>query len=284
MALLLTVGKHATVPFEPEKMGIQVYSLEELCFYIGDHASLMGSSFMSQELIQWISEECGCEDLGKELSKSLSYQNNLASFVGKILAYVGFYSREKDAMIETVVAKYSNMDPFHKRKARADALLEKEKYTMAQREYGELLEILPPGEKLLQGEVYQCLGICMGRLFFFEGAAGYFKRAYELTGKEEGRRQYLFCMRYSMTEEQFLDFLEKNPGAYAEGVALENELDTLRGQWQDTEGYLELKTGQQKRNQGRFLEYQDWYLERLQNEQKSYRQMVHRGRTVTEEA
>ena len=71
MSIRLCVGEYAKNGYEPEHMGMKVYSLEELCFFMKENAYLLDEGLMEEELGRWLSQECKLEELGEELKKAI---------------------------------------------------------------------------------------------------------------------------------------------------------------------------------------------------------------------
>ena len=68
--LILCQTGIAAMPYYIEGTDLNIYSLEELCYYLGHETDRIGDNFCSQELIQWIKEELGCTELAKELEEA----------------------------------------------------------------------------------------------------------------------------------------------------------------------------------------------------------------------
>ena len=87
MSIRLCIGDYAKNGYEPEHMGMKVYSLEELCFFIKENAYLLDDSFVEDGLGSWLAKECGLQELGEELQKAARKKVSIKSFVGIILEY-----------------------------------------------------------------------------------------------------------------------------------------------------------------------------------------------------
>ena len=58
MGELLLCGRElASVPYYIESISLNVYSLEEICYYLKEYIDLVEVSFMDKELIRWIGQE-----------------------------------------------------------------------------------------------------------------------------------------------------------------------------------------------------------------------------------
>ena len=120
MSIRLCVGEYASVGFEPEGMGIKIYSLEELVFFIRENAVLLDDSFMDESLGQWLAEECKLQELGDELRRASRKRVTLKTYVGILLEYAGFYTKDINAKIESPIAENSSLSVYEKKKVTLD--------------------------------------------------------------------------------------------------------------------------------------------------------------------
>ena len=180
MSIRLCIGEYASVGYEPEDMGIKVYSLEELVYFVRENAVLLDSGFMDESLGEWLAVECKLQELGDELRKASRKRVSLKSYVGILLEYAGFYSKEINEQIETIIVENSNLSIYEKKKARGDALVQKGHYGKAGREYAKLLQMLPEDMTVLRGEIYHGCGVCLAKMFYFKLAGEYFLKAQRL--------------------------------------------------------------------------------------------------------
>ena len=227
MSIRLCIGEYARTGYEPERMGIKVYSLEELCFFIRENAFLLDDGFMEESLGEWLISECKLQELGEELKKSTYRRISLKAYISIILEYAGFYSKEVNDEIESIIVENSNRSIYEKKKARADALVKKGHYGKAGREYAKILQMLPEDMTILKGEIYHGCGVCLAKMFYFTLAGEYFLKAHTLTGKIASYHQYLWTKRLSMSEQEYVEFLREHEEAYEDSVEMEEYLEKL---------------------------------------------------------
>lgn len=273
----LCLGQYAKIPYEPEHMGIRVYCLEELCYFIKENACILEQGLMAEELAKWLETECGLTDLGEEIRKAVNRKISLKAFVGILLSYAGFFNEETAKEILQIIVDNDSLSSYEKRKTKADMLLEKGKYGLAGREYRKLLISLPEEEVLLRGAVYHSCGVALGRMFLFSMAGEYFLKAYELTGKIESYRQYLWTKRLSMTETEYVAFLQEHPEGYEDSLEMEDTLEALQEQWKGT-GYAAMLSSYRKEKQGSIGIYENRLGERVEYLKDAYREMADTGK------
>lgn len=275
MSIRLCIGEYAKVGYEPEHMGIKVYSLEELVFFIKENAFLLDDGFMEEALGEWLISECRLQELGEELKKSSRRRISLKSYVDIILEYSGFYTKETIEKIENIIAENSHRSIYEKKKARADALVLKGHYGKAGREYAKLLQMLPEDMTILKGEIYHGCGVCLAKMFYFTLAGEYFLKAHTMTGKIASYRQYLWTKRLAMSEQEYIELLKDHEEAYEDSVEMEEYLEELNVQWEHSYTGMLMKGIQKEKEMRRIAEYQNKLKERADYLKDAYREMIH---------
>lgn len=274
MSIRLCIGEYAKNGYEPEHMGRKVYSLEELCFFIRENAYLLDDGFMSEELGDWLISECALQELGEELKKATRKRISLKSFIGIILEYACFFSKEINAEIEDIIVENSNLSIYEKKKARADALVKKGHYGLAGKEYAKLLQMLPDDLTNLRGDIYHGCGVCLAKMFYFALAGEYFLKAHSLTGKVASYQQYLWTKRLSMTEAEYVEFLREHEEAYEDSVDMEEYLEEAKRQWEHSHTGMLFAAIRQEKEMKRIVEYQGKLKERVEYLKDAYREMI----------
>lgn len=176
--LLLCGQELASVPYYIENALLNVYSLEELCYYLQNNTDLVEPSFMDAELISWIRTELKLTALSEQLTKIMEEGGGLSVFVAALAAGCNYCSREEVAVMQEKLAAFENKSEIECRKIRADRFLEKKRYKTCILEYKRLLE-LPEVTGMFEGDIYHNLGTAYAGLFLFRDAADCYKMAYE---------------------------------------------------------------------------------------------------------
>lgn len=195
--LLLCSGPLAAVPFYVEGISINLYSLEELCYYIANNTWLMEKSFMSHELADWVGTEAGQPELAGRLIQLIDQNGKLSDFVREILEMTGYCTKREIRDILDILQELEEKSDFECNKIRADRLMEKEKYLSCIYEYKRLLELEEPegGTPELLGDIWHNLGTAYARMFLFDEAAECFERAFGLNQNPESAKARLFACK-----------------------------------------------------------------------------------------
>lgn len=205
----------AALPYYVEGIGINLYSMEELCYYIMGNTYLLDNSFMSEELCTWIEKQMGLYKLAEQLRDLMRGQGLLSEFVLAILEQTGYCTTKEMQDIILTIRQMEEKSDFECNKIRADQLMEKQKILAAIYEYKRLLDSPDSKEAsaLLCGNIWHNLGTAYARLFLFGEAANCYEQAYKLNESRESLRECLLCYRCLHDE---MGFMRK---------AMENNID-----------------------------------------------------------
>ena len=219
--LLFCHAPIAALPYYIEELGINIYSMEELCYFIAGNVFLLDDSFMNEELCTWIEKQMGAYKLAENLRNVIHARRRLSVFVDLILEDTCYYSKAEIDNIVSVLEQLEQKTGFECSKMRADQLMEKEKYLAAIYAYRKLLESEEAKETdaLLKGNVWHNLGTAYARLFLFGEAAACYENASELHQTYESVWEALLCYCYMDDEEKLQ---QKCAQYYIDEHAIEN--------------------------------------------------------------
>jgi len=202
--LTLCSGIIATSPYYIISLGVNVYSIEELCFCLQGNAYVLDSDLMDDKLCDFLEKQLKMFDLAEKLRLIISAKKSLSDFVAVILNEISYCDEEEVRKIKQILLDNAGLGYARKRKARGDNMLMSQKYTLAIDEYLYVLQNIDKEEETeLYSAILHNIGTAYARLFLFEKAASYYKKAYEIGHERESRIQYLMALRLTMRREQY---------------------------------------------------------------------------------
>lgn len=216
----------AALPYYIEGISWNVYSLEELCYYIENNTYLLEKDFMTEELCTWIGKEVKNEKLAERLRDILRMDGRLSEFILAILVECGYSRRETIKEVVRLIREMEEKSDFECNKVRADRLMEKEKYLSSIYEYKRLLEADDADKQpqQLMGNIWHNLGTAYARLFLFQEAIHCYERAYYLNSNEESLKEALMAYRCLKDEDGFCNVAKSNGLSEEEITRIKNEL------------------------------------------------------------
>lgn len=216
----------AALPYYVESLSINLYSIEELAYYILSDIYLLDKGFMNEELCSWVERELKLPKLGERLRDIMRSNGLLSGFISCILQESGYCSGEEIQEVLFVIRELEEKSEFECSKIRADRLMENDKYIASIYEYKQLLKMdeAEAENPMLIGNIWHNLGVAYARLFLFEEAVNCFKEAYARNGKKESLKECLFAYR-CMRDELGFSRLALESGLSDEEISsIKNEL------------------------------------------------------------
>ena len=204
--LLLCREPIASMPFYMEGISLNLYSLEELSYYIWSNTYLLEPDFMSEELCTWIDKEIGREALAAKLREIIHKNGKLVDFLTLILEDCGYCTRQEILTIRAAITELSERSEFECNKIRADRLMEKDKILSSIYEYKRLLESEDAKEQPVNliGNIWHNLGTAYASLYLFDAAIDCFPQAYETNHDEESLKSELLAYRCKRDESGYI--------------------------------------------------------------------------------
>ena len=195
--LLLCHETIAALPYYIEETGINIYSMEELSYYISGNVYLLDHSFMCESLCTWVEKQMHRVELAQKLRENIRTEGKMSDFVFAILQDTAYCTMKEMQEIVFAVRQMEQKSDFERDKIRADQLMEKEKYLAAIYRYKHLLDEADTKEtsEVLRGNIWHNLGTAYARLFLFEEAGRCFEKAYAFNKQKESLRECLMCCR-----------------------------------------------------------------------------------------
>lgn len=209
--LLICNEPIAAMPYYIEGISWNVYTLEELCYYVENNTYLLERDFMTEELCTWIGKEVKNLILAEKLRDIMRMDGRLSEFVQTLLVECGYCPKDVIRDVVAIIRDMEEKSDFECNKIRADRLFEREKYLSSIYEYKSLLESSDAGmqSKELLGSIWHNLATSYARLFLFAEAIHCYEKAYKLNNNEESLRQCMKACHCHYDEAGFMQAIEK---------------------------------------------------------------------------
>lgn len=233
--IILGTGKYAEKPYFIDKFYINLYSVEELCYILVEKAEMLDPEIMQRDLVQWLDEQCGLNQLAHALYSLLNQNGSTAAFAGIILEYVNLYPTDVVARVEETVRGNEGLSPWERGKSKADYLLQNGRYYGALKQYYALLMQIDETDHKLKAQVLHNMGVVYARLFMFQQAAQWFLKAYEADGAEESLALYLTSVRLYSQDNEYVSFVAEHPEYHNTSLQVEKRMEQAAGQFEATE-------------------------------------------------
>lgn len=202
---ILCQTKKAEHPYFVENISTNIYSIEELCYYLYHNLYLVDSSIINEGLCAWLETELGLGKLAAKLRPNVGKFASAEDILYPIFKEINYLTYEELRVLNGQISKM-DLEPAPVRyKKKGDLLVENEMYVNAIRVYQKLLErddLDGLGEGFLPS-VYHNLGCAYSYLFQMEKALEYFWKAFEREKTAEALKAYLLAFRSIRSKDEY---------------------------------------------------------------------------------
>ena len=206
--LILCSGRLSSNPYYIIGLGMNIYSLEELCYYLVKNAYIIDNDIMDEKLCDYVEAELDLKELADAMKKMLAEGVSLGEYVTTFLDIVGYLPEEELKQIKQVLVDNASLSFAEKRKKRADNLLNAKKFTRAIDEYQYVLQSIKKVEEPdIYASILHNIGVAYARLFVYDKAAYYFRESVEIKPEKEAVIHYLQSLRMTMKRDNYDRFV-----------------------------------------------------------------------------
>ena len=218
---ILCQTPRATTPFFIKNIQMNIFSLEELCYYLCHNLYLADKSLFNEELCFWLATELKLPALAQRLRPYLSKAVSTGDLIYPIFKEINYLSYEELKKLNVELREMDAMPSRQRRKKKGDAFMKNGMYRKAIDLYTELLSEEGEDQSGLTRNICHNLGCAYSRLFQMEKAAELFAKAYEQSKDEQELISCLLAARTFYDGDAYL--------AYAAGLgAGEEVLDKVK--------------------------------------------------------
>ena len=201
---ILCQVKKAEKPFYIENISTNIYSIEELCYYLYNNLYLVDRSLISNKLCTWLDEELKLPKLAAKLRPFIGKEAGLEEILYPIFKEINYLAYEELRILNGRIERRNKESEEIREKRKGDALMENRMYVNAIRVYQKLLEkdsreiSREMRERILHNQ-----GCAYSYLFQMDKALDCFFAAWKVNQSEKALKIYLLAYRSVHTPEEF---------------------------------------------------------------------------------
>ncbi|MCR4755916.1 MAG: hypothetical protein K5868_10385 [Lachnospiraceae bacterium] len=193
--LILCTSKVAETPFTFLNTKVEIYTYEELCFYIYNNTVLISKSSLSEKLFDWIRDELGMSELADKLIGLANKTTFAQDLLIEILSAGNYYTIEEIKEYAEAWQKYRKLDKLHREKMRADGYLAYRRYIKAATFYDDIIESTDENtDQVFVGNIYHNRGVAAANNMDLNAAKDYFMQAYRLNDNPDSLKSYFYII------------------------------------------------------------------------------------------
>ena len=270
----LCIGNYAENPFYLKFSDVYIYSIEELCYYFMDKVHILDDSMVTMELVVWIKEECGLEELAQELEIYVRKHVSIAVFVSTILERTQMYDEETIRKIDRILKEQANLSMPERYRKRAEYLYRSGRFRQALTLYFELLDFTSSKNTQTRAEMYYNIASIYAIDFAYEQAADYYMKSYKLKPDKKTRVAYILAKRKCMSDYAYGSFIRENSEWAEEFEKVEQLLIQVDNKWQTSKERRLLEDLSYLKQSGKIEKYHIKTGELIKNLKQDYRRQT----------
>ena len=181
-------GKLNNKPYYIKEADINIYTIQELSYYIYNYAMLITNNFISKNLIMYIDNVLELHELAEKLNIQYNTkQSSLVDLLMLILEYSNYYNVNDIKKFKNRILKLVELDEYDYINLAGDTLFELKKYEKAIRQYEKIAK--EDDNALLK------LAYCYAKLQFYDNAIYNFKILFNRTRNLKVLKDMYFCYK-----------------------------------------------------------------------------------------
>ena len=137
--LLLCRGTEGKHPLYVKELGLNLYTVEELSYYIVNHAYFLDESFFSDELYAFLALECRMPALEKKLKTAAGEGQDFVSRIMMLQEEIHYYTDFERLAFKERLTQITSATAAERMKWQGDYMLQQQKYESALRLYDNAL-------------------------------------------------------------------------------------------------------------------------------------------------
>ncbi len=213
MSLDLCTVREAVKPFYLQSIGVSIYSIEELCFFLKENICLIDRTIVNTDLCKWVRDELGLKTLSRKMMDAIERpDNDVSYFIMPVFVEIGYLNGSELHALRGELTRLQVRPEDERKKMRADYLVESGRYSSAVSIYKSLLsEDHSPSSLGAQfyASIWNNLGCTYALQFRFKNAADCFLQGWRLVRSRELMRKYVSTLPLYLEDEEYRETLEK---------------------------------------------------------------------------
>lgn len=251
--LILCHEIKAKNPFYIRCIEKNIYTIEELCYFLYNEIYFVEEFHDWSELAGWLKREMKMDELALKLQRLVVGFDNKLQMILLVLEYSRYLSGEELIEYENKLEQVHKSTGVMRQKKRADYLVKTGKYAQAVEKYSQIIRNEAVTDNEIMSEVYHNLGVVYGYMFHFDKAADFFLKSFSLVPSSESLKQYKLSLKLANKEMTDDEAVMNLPSVQQLDSILQDEIKTImEEEFPAGEPFAALK---QKKSEGKVSEY-----------------------------
>ena len=206
------IGQYTAVPYRIREVGLSIYSVEELCYYIRENIFMLDPDFFNEELTGYIRSELLLPELADMLEFYMAEGKGLPELIEILFSETAYSSRQELETLCNAASMSASLKTHERHRIKGDFLMKCGRTALAVLEYSAALSSMDREEFPADAaRLSHNIGVAYASMFFFDRAADYFEESWNLDPEAmDSLEQYLSAKRLALGEEGYRQFIDEN--------------------------------------------------------------------------
>lgn len=193
MSSIFLCSHQSDEPFYIEELNINIYSIEEMAYYLYNNVYFINGDFFDDNLVNHIRNVWKMEQLAQEIEKHIRMRDGYAECMLSILRLSAYYNEEELGEIEFLLSVIGDKSVAERKILRAEKFMECKKYNSASKIYRSILDSVRKNNVSDEdmAKVWYNMGIIDAHRFMYDCAAQNFERSEELYKSEQTEEKFI---------------------------------------------------------------------------------------------
>lgn len=274
--IILCSGKPAKKPFHFELTNTNIYSMEELCYYIYNNIYAMTEEAFGISLVNWMQDEIQLPEIANKLYRLISGHNGLKDIVVTILCGSDYYTEPEIKELMEIIDAICHLPAIKRQKIRADHYIKYGKYQAAAKEYRAILNekeaaIFTEEE---YGNIKHNEAVIKIHTASSREAAEVFKEAYKHNRNEDSLKAYLLALKLGNCQGEFEQAIMEYNICPELVLEVNQEMEEKREEAKSSPEYMKLINLEALKKEGKVNEYYNEINHLIDSWKQEYRQGI----------
>ena len=274
--LIQCSSKLAKEPYHFPLTKTNVYSLEEVCYYIRHNIYMMQEEIFDRDFAHWVNRELGLGETADKLEKLISEHHNLKDIVVTICCSCDYYEEDEIRELIQIMDDLEKLPMYARRKYKGDSFLKCASYEKAIEEYDKIFEsdeILQADGKVY-GDLFHNMAIAYVHLGELKKASEFFLKAYEKNEREESLFQCAFALRLNKDVAQYKKLINDLEISSAQQLAWEEQFKSAQERAEQSAGASQIRKLRVLYQNGAMNEYNEKVNRMISEWKNEYRKQI----------